>query len=68
MRRKTKEWIACTVVLLIVILVTAMMGLSYDNRALQFSQNCTEQNGVSVRDLEGKMRCVPTFAAVKGKP
>jgi hypothetical protein len=28
-----------------------------------YSHNCALNKGIAVRDLEGKMRCVPTFSA-----
>lgn len=29
----------------------------------QYSYNCALNKGVAMRDLEGKLRCVPTFSA-----
>jgi len=32
-----------------------------------FSENCTLNKGVAMRDLDGKLRCVPTFSAARGR-
>lgn len=38
---------------------------STKSKAQLFTRNCTLNKGIAVRDLDNKMRCVPTFSAAK---
>lgn len=40
-----------------------MSAKSDQRRSNNFSIQCAENKGIPVRDLEGKMRCVPMFSA-----
>lgn len=58
--------IAVCVVLMLV--ATAIPVWESHTRAKEeeaFSYFCTRNKGVAVRDLNDKMRCVPTFSAAK---
>lgn len=66
------EWIIKRIELILVIAVV-ILGLSFisgiifvhlDSKKLidnenKFTQSCTENKGIAVRDLDNKMRCVP---------
>jgi len=53
----------------IALVVTALMVakpfllIEDSPEAKKYAQDCALNKGIAVRDLEGKMRCVPTFSA-----
>lgn len=51
--------------ILIIGVVLAVRDYSKESKSEAFTRNCTLNKGIAVRDLDNKMRCVPTFSAAK---
>lgn len=55
------------------IVLSALLGHEYrksepNDKTRSFAENCDENKGIAVRDVHGKLRCVPMFAALKDAP
>ena len=57
-----------SIIFTVIFVITAILAVrdsSRESKAEAFTRNCTLNKGIAVRDLDNKMRCVPTFSAAK---